>query len=140
MTDTDTGEWRPLDIKGFMALMGPLLRATDAGDRGTYGFQTDDRHGNHIGLVHGGVLTSLLDQAIAIRAWKAAERQPTVTVQMDSRFLGAARVGDFLKIRPEIRHATRSLIFVDAEIHSGTGPVATASAIMKITSKTGRST
>lgn len=132
--------WKPMRIDGFMALIGPLLRPTDSEERDTYGLQTHEGHKNHIGLVHGGVLTSLLDQAIAITAWNAADRQPTVTVQMDTRFLGAARAGDFLETRATIRHGTRSLIFVDAEISSGSGPIASASAILKISTKAGQKT
>ncbi len=123
-----------------MGQIGPLLRSTGFEDQNTYGFQTNDGHRNHIDLVHGGVLTSLLDQVAAIVAWNAADRQPTVTVQMDTRFLGAARAGDFLETRATIRHSTRSLIFVDAEITSGNGPVASASAIMKISSQAGQTT
>lgn len=132
--------WKPVRIEGFMGQIGPLLRSTRLENRNTYGLQTDDGHKNHIGLVHGGVLTSLLDQVIAIIAWNAADRQPTVTVQMDTRFLQAARAGDFLETRAKIRHSTRSLIFVDADITSANGQVASASAILKISSQVGQTT
>jgi len=132
--------WKPIRIEGFMGQIGPLLRSTGIEDRNTYGLQTNDGHKNHIGLVHGGVLTSLLDQVVAIVAWNAADRQPTVTVQMDTRFLGAARAGDFLEARARIRHNTRSLIFVEADITSSKRPVASASAIMKISSHAGQTT
>lgn len=129
--------WRVVRTDGFMSLMGPLLRSTLLEERNTFGLQTNETHQNHIGIVHGGVLTSLLDQAIAIVAWNAADRQPTITVQMDTRFLGAAKVGDFLQIRPKIRHATRSLMFVDAEITTENAMIASASAIMKIATSKG---
>ncbi|SEO37843.1 uncharacterized domain 1-containing protein [Salinihabitans flavidus] len=127
--------WKTVPIEGFMGLIGPLLRSTGIEEKNTYGLQTTDNHRNHIGLVHGGVLTSLMDQVLAIVAWNAADRQPTVTVQMDTRFLGTAKVGDFLETRAEIRHATRNLIFVEAEVSCVTGPIASASAIMKTTTQ-----
>lgn len=130
--DIASEDWRELKIDGFMALIGPLLRATDADRKHSYALQTNESHKNHLGIVHGGVITSLLDQVIAITAWNAADRQPTVTVQMETRFLGAARAGDFLKIRPSIRQATRSLIFVDADITCDGRQIASASAVMKI--------
>lgn len=134
MTDKDTPpkDWRVLKIDGFMELIGPLLRSTRPDARSTYAFQTLATHKNPIGVIHGGVLTSLLDQVIAITAWKAADRQPTVTVQMDTRFLNAAQVGDFLEIRATIRHTTRSLVFVDADITCGHKIIASGSAVMKI--------
>ena len=133
----DDRDWKPLSIDGFMGVVGPLLRAKSLDAKNTYGLQTTDVHKNHIGLVHGGVLTSLLDQVLAMVAWNAADRQPVVTVQMDTRFLGAARAGDFLEARAAIRHATKSLMFLDAEITGAGEPVASASAIMKISRKAG---
>lgn len=129
--------WRDLKIDGFMNHIGPLLRSMLPNEKNTYGLQTQEQHKNHIGLVHGGVLTSLLDQAIAITAWNVADRQPTVTVQMDTRFLGAAKAGDFLEVRAKIRQATRSFIFVDADITCGDKAIASASAVMKISTKSG---
>lgn len=126
-------DWKAVRAGAYFDLIGPLLRPRAAEERNTFGLQTDQSHVNPIGIVHGGVLASLLDQAIAIVAWEAADRQPTVTVQIDTRFLGVAKVGDFLEARATVRHATRTLTFVDAEITSPTGPVASASAIMKIT-------
>ncbi len=123
-----------------MGQIGPLLRSTRLEDKNTYGLRTDDSHVNALGLVHGGVLTSLLDQVAALVAWSAADRRPTVTIQMDTRFLGAARAGDFLEARASIQHMTRSLIFLDAAITTEAGPVASASAIMKITSQAGQAT
>ena len=129
--------WRELKIDGFMALIGPLLRASDAGRNHSYALKTNESHKNHLGIVHGGVITSLLDQVIAITAWNAADRQPTVTVQMETRFLGVARAGDFLKIQPSIRQATRSLMFIDADISCGDKQIASASAVMKISKTSG---
>ncbi|MGO4915718.1 PaaI family thioesterase [Pseudogemmobacter sp. W21_MBD1_M6] len=139
MTQNDIapGDWRELKIDGFVALIGPLLRSTHPDERNIYGLQTHQKHENHIGIIHGGVLTGILDQVIAITAWNAADRHPTVTVQMETRFFGAARVGDFLEIRPSIRHATHSLIFVDADITCGAKIIASASSVMKISKQSG---
>lgn len=140
MTETDTAlaQWRIMKIDGFMGLVGPLLKSKQPEDRNLYGLQTNEMHKNAIGIVHGGVITSLLDQVIAIEAWNAADRQPTVTVQMDTRFLGAAKAGDFLETRAKICHATRSLMFADADVTCGTTPIANATAIMKISKKAGQ--
>lgn len=130
-------DWRELKIDGFMALIGPLLRVTGAGRKHSYALQTNESHKNHLGIIHGGVITSLLDQVIAIAAWNAADRQPAVTVQMETRFLGVARAGDFLRIQPLIRQATRSLMFVDADIICDDRQIASASAVMKISKTSG---
>lgn len=127
-----TAAWRSLDTNEFINLIGPLFRSTGVGEKKHFGFQADDRHLNSVGLVHGGVMASLLDQVIAIEAWNAADRAPLVTVQMDTRFMGSARTGDFIEARANVRHATRSLIFVDADLNCGSETIATASAVMKV--------
>ncbi len=136
-TEVNPANWRELKIDGFMTLVGPLLRSTNPEGPRLYAPQTGDAHKNLIGLVHGGVLTSLLDQVIAMTAWQAADRRPTVTIQMDTRFLGPARAGDFLMAGARVRQATRSLLFVDAEITCADRLIASATAIMKISKPTG---
>lgn len=126
--------WRDLKIEGFMGLLGPLLRSTRPGESNLFGLQTREAHRNPNGQVHGGVLTSLLDHVIAIEGWQAAGRRPTVTVQMDTRFLGAVQVGDLLEVRANVRQAGRSLIFVDADVCCGDRQIASATAVMKISS------
>ena len=124
--------WKPLAIKGFMERVGPLLRPMHSDERNLYGLMTNESHVNPIGLVHGGVLTSLMDQVLALVAWNAVDRRPVVTVSMDSCFLNSARAGDFLEARASVRHSTRSLIFLSAEVSASSRQVASASAIMKI--------
>lgn len=139
MTQSETApaHWRVLEIDGFMGLVGPLLRSTRPDEQTRFGLQTNDAHKNPIGLIHGGVLTSLLDQVIAMAAWRAADRRPTVTVQLDTRFLAAAKVGDFLEARASVRQATRALMFMDAEVSCGDRQIASATAVMKISGNTG---
>ena len=45
-----------MSIPGHMEMLGPLL-AQRAGDLWRYALQTDERHANPVGLVHGGVLS-----------------------------------------------------------------------------------
>ncbi len=135
--ETEQPPWRAAKLDGFMGLIGPIQTRRIDGTK-HYGLQTDARHRNGIGTVHGGVVTSLLDQVIALETWNAAGRQPTATVQMDTRFLGAARAGDFLEATATIRRMTGSLAFVDAQVSRGDDILATATAIMKILKQQGK--
>lgn len=137
LNDTTPTDWKELKDHGFIGLIGPILRATAPDKNHIYALQTTDKHGNYYGIVHGGVLTSLLDQVIAITAWKSAGRAPTVTVQMDTRFLGAAKVGDFLEVQATLHHSTRSMMFLDAKITCAGTLIASATAIMKISKHVG---
>nr|WP_321455836.1 PaaI family thioesterase [uncultured Cohaesibacter sp.] len=125
--------WSPLKTQGFMELIGPLLRQKRENGEKRYGLHIVAQHLNALGVVHGGVLSTLLDQTIALEAWNAADRQPTLTVQLDTRFVGAARDKDFLFAVARVRHASRSMMFVDADVLLENGTlIASATAIMKI--------
>nr|WP_321463014.1 PaaI family thioesterase [uncultured Cohaesibacter sp.] len=135
MTKSLTGneDWQAMTIDGFVGLIGPLLRRREEDGSKRYALRVGPAHLNHIGSLHGGVITSLLDQTIALEAWNAAGRKPTVTIQMDTRFLGAAREGELITARAKIRKATRSMIFVDADVTSQEDDLlASATAVMKI--------
>ncbi|MFY0634012.1 MAG: PaaI family thioesterase [Vannielia sp.] len=123
--------WREAEVQGLMHTIGPLLSFKDARGR-RFGLATDSRHANAVGRIHGGVITSLMDQVLAYEAWRAANRRPTVTVQMDTRFLAAARPGDFIEATAQVVQATRSMLFVEAQMVSGEKPLARASAVLKI--------
>lgn len=128
----DADQWRALNVNGFMAHIGPIYKSTTKARPVQYALQTGPHHANSLGTVHGGVITSFLDQVIAIEAWNAVDRAPTVTVQMDARFLGSAKPGDFLQGSATIESQTRSLIFVVARIFCGDTAIASANAVMKV--------
>lgn len=132
--DDPTLDWRPLKTPGLMQLIGPLLCRRDGG-AWRYGLATGSDHTNPAGLIHGGTLTALLDHALSLVAWNAVERQPVVTVQMNTTFLNAAQAGDFLEVDVVLRQRSGSVLFVDGHITSGGREIAAASAIMKTSTK-----
>lgn len=131
MTEKRTGEWREMKLTGLMGEIGPLL-ARREGESWRYGLRTREAHGNPIGVIHGGTLMTLLDQtATLIAVWLTGEKA-LMTMQMDTRFLAAAKVGDLIEARANLRHRTRSTLFLDAQLSVGERAVADASLIMKI--------
>ncbi len=107
------------------------------------GFDGDDyvvalalqpRHLNIGGLVHGGVLCSLLDTAMA-RAFFMADGGHTLsaaTLEMKVNFLGSAR-GGRLEARGRVAHRTRRTAYVEGRVTDGDGRViARATATMMV--------
>lgn len=129
---TPAAEWRPLKTPGLMQMIGPLCSQRQAEEQWRYGLATGPQHTNPAGIIHGGTLAALLDHAMSIVAWNKAERQPVVTVHMDTTFLTAARPGDFLEVDVVLRHRTGSMLFVDGTVSVGDREIATASCVMKI--------
>ncbi|WP_417267612.1 PaaI family thioesterase [Celeribacter baekdonensis] len=127
--------WKPLKAGAFMQTIGPIEMARDADGGSLFALETTEAHANLLGLVHGGTITALLDQVIATVAWNAADRAPCVTVQMDTRFVGASEPGTRLEARAVLRQKTGSMLFLDAEVVDGKRSIALASAVMKIIRK-----
>lgn len=131
MAEKRTGDWREMKLTGLMGEIGPLLARRD-GESWCYGLATREAHGNPIGVIHGGTLMTLLDQAATLIAMWVTGDKAFMTMQMDTRFLAAAQVGDLIEARASLRHRTRSTLFIDARLNVGGHAVADASLIMKI--------
>jgi uncharacterized protein (TIGR00369 family) len=71
------------------------------------------------GLVHGGLLAALLDEAMTRLIWKRSGA--AVTAEMTVRYLAPAAVGEKLLIRGEVLDDTRRLVSARAEIAKGDG-------------------
>ncbi len=123
--------WRQRTLPGFAGLIGPLWTRKEAVSW-AYGLHASVDHLNPAGVVHGGLLTSLVDHAISAIAWEAIGRRACVTVQLDTQFLVAARAGQFLEARGRVVRATSSLLFMQGSISTGDVELVTASALMKI--------
>lgn len=87
-------------------------------------------HCNRYGIVHGGMLVTLIDLTMVAHA-KADMDDTYVTVSMNSEFVSAARKGDLLEATGELVKRTRSLAFVRGRIHVENRTILTSSAVFK---------
>lgn len=118
----------------FFQLVGPLLKRR-TGDVFEYAMLAEHRHLNSAGVVHGGLLVSLIDQVISQVVWYATDRSPMATVQLDSHFLAPAREGDLIVASARITRKARSLAFVTGELAVDDTTVLMTQAIMKLKAK-----
>ena len=126
------GGWKPLKGAGrFMALAGPLWAARD-GDGWAYGVVSTDEHLNPAGVVHGGLLATLIDHALSTLAWEAAGRAPCVTVQLDTHFLASVPPGVLIEARGRAVRRTSSLLFMHGALSVAGSDVLAAQAVMKL--------
>lgn len=70
--------------------MGPLFTRQEDGGW-AYALLPTAAHLNPAGVVHGGLLATLIDHALSAIAGQASGRVPCVTVQLDSHFLPRRR-------------------------------------------------
>ncbi len=86
-----------------------------------YGLLTGPEHANPRGVVHGGVLMTFADHGLSFLAWEAAERAPCTTIQLNTHFLDAIRLDEFIELQGEVTRRTRGLVFVRGRILAQTG-------------------
>ena len=81
----------------------------------------EEKHMNPNGVVHGGVLTTLLDEAtghaiVTIRGLEVMAEAPHVTLDMSVSFLSGARLGDELVCEGRVLRLGRSVAFAEGEV------------------------
>jgi len=129
--DPAANGWKARSLEGFFGLVGPLWTKKEEGGW-VYGFVAEARHTNPAGIVHGGMLTTLLDHALSAIAWEANERRPCVTVQLDTHFLAPVLPGHFVEARGRVVKRTGSLVFLQGGLSVAGEEVAMASAVLKV--------
>ena len=123
--------WTAFDDPGFIALTGPVYHRGETGAR-SFAFRAEEKHGNLVGIVHGGMLVTFADRALSIAARDAIDGAGCVTIEMTLQFVGAARIGDIVETTPEIVRRTGSLIFLRTVLTCEGRPLAAISGIWKV--------
>ena len=84
----------------------------------------DERHTNRSGVLHGGMLTTILDAACGYAGTYSADpAQPrrAFTLSITCQFIKAARQGDHLKARAWISGGGKSVFFSRCEVRDQDG-------------------
>src|SRR5256885_15875656 len=136
MTDKAAGKlksdgWSVVEPSGFLHLIGPLWQRITGGEH-EYALVAQDKHHNRRGLVQGGVLMTFADRSCGMTARFVSGRPTLATVQFDTHFVEAGKIGEILISRPRVVRSTRSLIFITTEMAVDRRCIAMASGVFKI--------
>jgi uncharacterized protein (TIGR00369 family) len=97
------------------------------------GLHLGAQHCNSRGLLHGGVIAALADNAMG---HSCGPTMPSVdglvTVSLSVDYLGAARIGQWLQIEPRVLKTGKSMGFADALVKADGAVIARASATFRI--------
>src|SRR5580704_5426709 len=107
--------WSIVETTGFLHLVGPLWQRLIDGAH-EYALVAQDKHHNRRGLVQGGVLMTFADRTCGMTARYVSGKQTLATIQLDTHFVEAGKIGETLISRPRLVRSTRSLIFITTEI------------------------
>lgn len=122
MTAEETEEHRPpppgFEVSRsrgpFTTRNGPVCRATAEDDLRS-GIWVLPRHCNSMGFMHGGMVSSFADGALAWAVWHAT-RKMSVTLKLTTTFLGTIRPDDWLEARPEVISVDDGIVQVEADL------------------------
>src|SRR5256885_9228303 len=123
--------WTIVETTGFLHLIGPLWQRVVNGEH-EYALVAQDKPHNRRGLVQGGVLMTFADRSCGMTARFVSGRPTLATVQFDTHFVEAGKIGEILISRPRVVRSTRSLIFITTEVTVDKRCIAMASGVFKI--------
>ena len=126
-----TDGWSMVETTGFLHLIGPLWQRLVDGEH-EYALITQDKHHNRRGLVQGGVLMTFADRTCGMTARYVSGKPTLATVQLDTHFVEAGKIGEVLTSKPRVVRSTRSLIFITTEVTVEKRVIAMANGVFKI--------
>lgn len=124
--------FKPLRIEGgYIPLNGPYFYRRDGEGRLEFGFQSDQRHGNPNGFMHGGAILGFLDTILG-HAIVRETRRTCATISLDSQFMASIAPGPWILGRVRIKRVTRTLAFVDGDAAAGDTVLVSATGVFRL--------
>jgi uncharacterized protein (TIGR00369 family) len=118
--------------QGFMKHLGGLdLKKINDTD---YEFVVEikEMHLNTGQIAHGGFLSTIADTGMGTAAHQVAGNQRCVTINLNVKFITAAKLGEKLMGYVKILKKTKTLVFINCEIKNAKDIVVSASGTWKI--------
>ena len=122
--------WTIVEDDGFLNLVGPFWHRGN-NTTGEYAIVAQAKHKNRRGFVQGGLLMTLADRSLGMAARAGSGSSAVVTIQMDTHFIDAARIGEILISTPRAVRSTRTLIFLNTELTADERCVVMASGVFR---------
>ena len=112
--------WGPSDPTRFNTLLGPMLYRVDGGIVRVR-ITPEHRHSNVQDTVHGGALLGFIDVALfaAARGFGVIEAGTAVTLDLNTQFIAAGRVGEPIEAQVELLKETGRLLFLRGLVVQG---------------------
>jgi acyl-coenzyme A thioesterase PaaI-like protein len=123
----------PVDMQDdFVRLVGPLQVKVEA-DGPRVGLMLEPRHGNPLGVAHGGCLVTLADMVMGFGCGFATGRpvvHPTITLNTD--FVRGARIGQWIEGKAVITRRTPNFVFARCDLVAAGEVVVSASGVFRV--------
>ena len=118
--------------RGFMKYLGGLELKKINESEYEFLVEVKEMHLNTGNIAHGGFLSTIADTGMGTAAHQAANNRRCVTINLDVKFITAAKKSEKLSGKVKILKKTKTLIFISCSINSEKNLIATASGVWKI--------
>jgi len=123
----------PISLQdNFDATVGPFLCKPER-DGLRLGMLLEPRHGNPMGIAHGGCLVTLADMVMGVGCGYATGvlwPHPTITLNCD--FVRGARIGDWVEGKARLTRRTQNFCFCSCDLISAGEIALAASGVFKV--------
>ena len=123
--------WRREPDGRFAAMLGDFYFREAAGGGVECRMETDRRHSNGMGYIHGGCIMSFIDMAMFGFIFRQLEKGAAVTLSCATDFLSAGIVGQPIEASGEILKETGKMLFVRGLVTQGGVIVASFTGTMR---------
>ena len=123
--------WRREPDGRFASLLGDFYFRAAAGGGVKCRMETDRKHSNGLGYIHGGFIMSFIDMAMFGFIYRQLENHAAVTVSCATDFLSAGIVGKPIEASGEILKETGKMLFVRGLVTQNGGNVASFTGTMR---------
>jgi uncharacterized protein (TIGR00369 family) len=93
---------------------GLRMRFTQAGEEAVCELVVPDRFQSWRGMVHGGVVALMLDEAVGWASWNAGH--PGLTGRLEVRYRRPLRLGERVRVTGRVDRVRRTLVYASATI------------------------
>ena len=122
------------DPDHFCGMLAPRFIGCNADEMSIeLGFTAQSWEENPLGVIHGGIVISMMDSALGVLASTVCGGR-SVTVSLQTSFLRAVYAGDRVNVRAVVTYSGRSIVHCEAKAYREGAehePVASASAVFK---------
>lgn len=96
--------------------MGPFYFKKEDDGEVKCAFVAQPKHINGHDTTHGGLLLTFVDFALFAIAQDSLDTGFGVTISLNSEFIAAGKLDDFIEAKGRVIRSTRSLIFIQGEV------------------------
>jgi uncharacterized protein (TIGR00369 family) len=119
----------------FLETNGPFYQKKTTEESLIIGLRVLEKHLNGRGYTHAGILMTLADIAIGYQvAFSESPPLNLVTLNLNTDFIKASKLGDWLEAHVEIHKKGRNIIYASATILKGKEKIMRSGAIYKVIS------